>query len=441
MFQKKRLIHSIITLILFAFLIVLAFLSDHYNIEADVSANSNNTLSITSQKLLTRLDNPISITVYISPNLQISNVIKQLVHRYQVYKTDINLTFVDPEKDLEKVRELNIGTQGLIVIEYQGRHEKISFLNESNLTNALLQLASSQKRWVSFLSGHGERSPLGKANFDFGQFNSELKRRNIKPQLLNLAQTNAIPDNSALLVLSSPKVAWLAGEIKLIQNYIQQGGNLLLLTDPNDKYLSDIQKTLGIHQLIGSIVDTSSSLYGIDDPSFVLVGEYPVHPLTQGLQNMSLYPKASALTVTKDSDFNAVSILKTIAASWTETGEIKGAVRFDKNTQERQGPLNIGFALTRQRANKQQRIVVIGDGDFLSNTFLGNVGNLDVGLRVFNWLIHEDKFIDIPAKIATDKSLHLSYIEMMLIGFGFLIVLPLLLFITGFIIWRKRKGY
>ncbi len=58
---------------------------------------------------------------------------------------------------------------------------------------------------------------------------------------------------------------------------------------------------------------------------------------------------------------------------------------------------------------------------------------------MINWLIHDDRFINIPAKIATDKSLQLSQIGVAVIGVGFLVVIPLLLMGTGFYIWRKRK--
>jgi hypothetical protein len=58
---------------------------------------------------------------------------------------------------------------------------------------------------------------------------------------------------------------------------------------------------------------------------------------------------------------------------------------------------------------------------------------------MINWLIHDDLFINIPAKIATDKTLQLSQTVVGIIGFGFLIVIPLLLMGTGFYIWRKRK--
>jgi ABC-type uncharacterized transport system involved in gliding motility auxiliary subunit len=90
---------------------------------------------------------------------------------------------------------------------------------------------------------------------------------------------------------------------------------------------------------------------------------------------------------------------------------------------------------------KQQRAMVIGDGDFLSNTYLGNSGNLELGIRLINWLSRDDAFITIPAKIATDTQLEMSGTTLGIIGLGFLFVLPLLLLGTGIMIgWRRRTS-
>lgn len=431
-----------ITGIILAILSGLAFLSYRYHQEIDISANGSNTLSAGTQKILASLPEELQITVYIKPMHPLKRQIKPLLERYRHHKANLKIRFVDPEINLEKARELNVSSQGLIVAEYKDRSEKINFLDESTLTNALLQLASNKERWVSFLAGHGERSPTGVANFDLSSFAKELKQRNINAQALNLAEVGSIPDNSAVLVIAAPRVPLLAGELQLIQEYISQGGNLLLLTDPDDNYATTIQLALGIHKLSGTLVDTSSKVYGIDDPSFVLVSQYPRHPITQGMENITVYPVAAALTADKNSGFKATAILNSIPKSWTETSEIKGEIRFDPNTQERQGPLPIGYALTRDikgNNSHQQRIVVIGDGDFLSNTFLGNVGNMDMGMRIFNWLTHDDQFIDIPLKQATGKNLQLSPVAIGVIGFGFLIILPLGLMGTGFFVWRSRK--
>jgi ABC-type uncharacterized transport system involved in gliding motility auxiliary subunit len=438
--QQIRLKNWGITLALLCLIGALAWLSSRYSAEIDITRNNSNSLSQASQKLLESLPGKIELTAYIKKDPALRSQIAQLVDRYKRHKTDLTLTFIAPDSQPEKVRELNIDATGAFIVEYQGRTEKLNFIDESSLTNALLQLANADERWVTFLTGHGERAPDGIANFDLGQFGKELDRRKIKAQALNLSTMPDIPGNSALLVLSAPAVPLLAGEIELIKRYIQQGGNLLLLTDPGNRHLDALLQTLGLRQLPGTLVDSSSKLYGINDPSFVLTSNNPPHPITQGFQTISLYPVTAALEIGEETNFKAVELLKSATQSWTETGPIAGKILFDADGNEKQGPLTFAYALTRDLdKQKQQRIVVVGDGDFLSNAYLGNVGNLDIGLRMTNWLIHDDRFINVPAKIATDKSLQLTQTSVAVIGFGFLVIIPLLLMGTGFYIWRKRK--
>jgi ABC-type uncharacterized transport system involved in gliding motility auxiliary subunit len=443
--QKIRLKNGLITLAILFLLGTLAWLSTRYSTETDITRTAGNSLSQASRKLLESLPDKILITAYIKKEPALRSQISQLIARYKRHKTDLTLTFIDPDSQPEKTRELDIGATGMIVVDYQGRSKKLNFIDESSLTNALLQLANADERWISFLSGHGERTPDGIANFDLGQFGKELARRKIKAQTLNLATMPAVPDNSALLVLTAPAVPLLEGELELIKRYIHQGSNLLLLTDPGNHHLDSLLTVLGLHQLPGTLVDSKSKLYGINDPSFVLASDYFPHPITQGFQTITVYPVTAALQIDAETDFSAVELLKSAKESWTETGPIAGNITFAADGDEKQGPLVFAYALTRsltgsaQAKPVEQRIVVVGDGDFLSNAYLGNVGNLDMGLRMINWLIHDDLFINIPAKIATDKTLQLSQTAVGLIGFGFLIVIPLLLMGTGFYIWRKRK--
>ena len=438
--QQRRLKNALTTVLLLCLFGALASVSTRYPAQIDITRNADNTLSQASQKLLESLPGKVLITAYIKQGQPIRAQIAQLVDRYSRDKPDLSLTFIDPDLQPEKTRELNIGPEGVILVEYQGHTEKLTFIDEPSLTNALLQLSTAQERWVTFLTGHGERSPDGIANFDLGQFGKELAGRGIKAQSLNLATLPAIPDNSALLVMSAPTVPLLAGEWDIIKRYLQDGGNLLLLTDPDNPFVTVLQQYLGVHPLPGIIVDGSSKLNGINDPSFIVVSAYPPHPITQGFQTTTVYPVVAALEMDKQTDFKAEALLRSSDLSWTETGVIAGKIRFDAKTLEKQGPLAFAYALTRTRhENTQQRIVVVGDGDFLSNAYIGNVGNLDMGLRIVSWLIHDDRFINIPAKNATDKSLQLTQTTVAILGFGFLIVIPLLLIGTGFFIWRKRK--
>jgi ABC-type uncharacterized transport system involved in gliding motility auxiliary subunit len=82
---------------------------------------------------------------------------------------------------------------------------------------------------------------------------------------------------------------------------------------------------------------------------------------------------------------------------------------------------------------------VVGDGDFLSNSYLGNGGNLDLGLNLVRWLSGDDNLLDIPARTAPDSRLELSRTAGAAIGLGFLFILPLLLIATGLLIWWRRR--
>ncbi|MFA5982476.1 MAG: GldG family protein [Methylococcaceae bacterium] len=430
----------LLSLLLLTVIALAAKLTTQYRWEIDVTGDHSNTLSEASQKLLSAMPDDMTIHAYIKPSLSIRPQIAQLVSRYQRYKNNLSFDFIDPEQHPEQIRELNIGATGAVIIEYQGRSETVTFIDETSLSSALLQLANAQERWITFLTGHGERAADGQANFDLNQFSLAMERRKIRVQPLNLTTLASIPDNAMLLVISAPTVPLLAGEIDIIKQYIQSGRSLLLLAEPGNHQLDTLEKALGIRQIDGVVVDTNTQLYGIDDPSFVVLGNYHPHPALKNLQTITLYPGIAALAFDQESDFQASTLFSSAATSWSELGSINKNVRFDADNNEQQGPLDLAYALTRNIPDKpQQRIIVLGDGDFLSNAYLGNAGNLDMGLRLINWLSYSDGQIDIPPKSSLDSSLQLNKTAIAAIGFGFLFIIPFTLLGTGLIIWRKRK--
>jgi len=437
MMLKPRHRHSLVTLALLLALSAFIWLSQRYSWQYDLTANAGNSLSPATVTLLATLPEPVTITAYLHKGQSLRLQVGQLLDRYHRHKADLSYRFVDPNSQPEQARELEIGAQGAVIVEYQGRSQKISFLDESALTNALFQLSHNQQRWVSFLTGHGERSALGIANFDYGRFGKELARRNITAVDLNLAMVAEVPANSQLLVIAAPSVALLPGEIEIIHKCLEQGRDFLLLSDPGNLHLSPLLERIGVRQLTGTIADNGGALYGLNDPSYVIAHHYPDHPISRGLQLTTVYPGLAAFETDKTYGFQSQTVLESSDTTWLETGSMKNAVAFDK--LERKGPLTFGIALTRTIKGHEQRILVLGDSDFIANAYLDNVGNRDMGFRLFNWLIHDDRYIDIPVKIATDKSLHLSSVAVALIGFGFFLGLPILLLAGGIWVWLARR--
>ncbi len=429
---------------------LLAWLSTRYTIETDWTHGSRNTLSIDSRQLLDEMPGAIHITAFAGESSMAREHIMDLVSRYQRYNPLIELTFINPDAEPERTRDLGITLDGELLIAYQGRSEKLQSLSEQSLTNALLRIARQKLRKVAYLSGHGERDLLGEANHDFGQFGKLLEQKGIELVRLNLAETGSIPNDINLLVIADPRVPLLSGEVNLLNNYVRQGGNLLWLSEPaSDTGLAPLAETLGIEFLPGTIVDATTQLFGIDNPAFAIIPSYPMHPITREMNSLTLFPQATAIEVEAPDEWHAEPLLTTLDRAWTEIGAISGTIRFDEDSDERMGPLDIGFVFTRSRQIKaginetdhgEQRIIVIGDSDFLSSAYLGNGANIELGLNLFNWLNHDDQFISITARTASDVNLELSKVAQIIIGFGFLFVLPLLLLGAGIGIWWRRRN-
>jgi ABC-type uncharacterized transport system involved in gliding motility auxiliary subunit len=429
---------------------LLAWLSTRYSMESDWTRGGRNTLALDSRQLLDEMPGAVHITAFATEGNVVREHILDLVSRYQRYKPDIELQFVNPDAEPERTRDLGITLDGELLIAYQGRSEKIQSLSEQSLSNALLRIARQNERKVAYLSGHGERDLQGQANHDLGQFGKLLEQKGISLVRLNLAEHPSIPDDINLLLIADPRVPLLSGEVHLLNSYVKQGGNLLWLAEPGSHNgLQPLAETLGVEFLPGVVVDATTQLFGIDNPAFAIIPNYPMHPITRELTSLSLFPESAALEVNAPDDWQVEPLLTTLERAWTEIGELSGTIQFDQDSDERMGPLDIGFVFSRARQDKsddsdgdhgEQRVVVIGDSDFLSNNYLGNAGNIELGLSLLNWLNHDDQFIAISVRTASDVSLELGGAAQTLIAFGFLFGLPLLLLISGILIWWRRRN-
>jgi len=451
--RKSRLrirLENVLFVVLFlAAMGLLAWLSTRYNLQADWTAGGRNTLSAASQALLDRLEGAVRITAYAREEEVLRSRIRDLVERYRRHKGDMELRFVDPDNVPDKIRELGIAVDGELVIEYAGRSEHLQSHTEQAMTNALQRVTRTGERRLVFITGHGERRPLGQANHDLGDWGRQLEQRGFRLEGLNLAERGAIPEETAVLVLAGPQVNLLPGEVQIIQGYVERGGNLLWLADPGSlRGLGPLAEQLGLEFQPGVIVDPTTQIFGIDNPAMALVSGYPFHPLTQDFDLLTVYPQAVGILADPPAPWESRPFLTTSGHAWSETGDLAGEVRFEEET-DLSGPLDIGVALTRdltagepssdEAGRQTQRIAVVGDGDFLSNAFLGNGGNLDMGLSLANWLASDDALIAVPAKVAPDLSLALSKTQAAVIGIGYLVGAPLLLLVAGLFIWMRRR--
>jgi len=442
---KSRLNYLLFPILLLLSAALIVGLSGKYRFQLDNTTTADNSLSQQTIELLGQLKSPLKITSFAPENRVLRKQISTIIGRYQQHQFHIKLQFINPETEPSQARDQGITLAGELRLEYEGRHEQLQQLNEGSLSNAILRLLGQPKSWVLSLDGHGERTLKGEANFDLSEFNQALQANGYKSHNLNLATTRFIPNNTALLIIAGPRTALSKEELKQVDNYLTNGGNLLLLVDSgSEDTLQPILNRLQIDLLPGTIVDPTGHQFGLQNPTIAVVTHYPDHAALGDLSLLTLFPHAKAIQPTDSNIWQQTALLVTARESWNETGSLQGEISRDAKSDEQSGPLTLALALTRNRQSRQgkhqQRIVIIGGGDFLSNAFLANAGNQALGLHLIRWLSADERTLVIPTLRRTDSELHLSQIAKGVIGLGSLIILPLLFLGLAILIpWHRRR--
>lgn len=431
-------------LLLIAVIVVAARFTLATNTQFDWTAAQRYSLSAETQDLLRNLNETIDIEVFISPEHQYAGEIKKNLQRYQQHTDKLVVSYTDPASAPQRVKQLLIQQQGEMHIRSASQFERVMDLSEHSLSNALYRVTRSDTPLLMFVQGHGERLPDSEANFGLSQWAGHLTSKGFEIAKLYPARTPNISDNVDLLIIASSERPWLAGEIELVKAYVNRGGNLLWMVEPDsNQYLGELAAALNIKVLPGMVIDPNVAKLGIDDPRFVLISDYANHPLVQASSGVSLLPTATALQSLEQQDWQVTDLLRSQPDSWLTLSAVDDAngqsIAFDE-TLDIPGPLTLGMLLERSTSeSSQQRVAVLGDGDFVANTYLGNAANLDLSIALVEWLTQQEDILTIPPKRSQDRQLDLSIQQSLVIALGFLIVLPGILLLSGLIIWWHRR--
>ncbi|MFV1922088.1 MAG: GldG family protein [Methylotenera sp.] len=455
--KLQMLVQSWFFVILFvALVVILGYLGHQYRYAKDVTQANRNILTQGSIDVLDQMKDSVNITVFAtkddpSRGDTFRKGMLDFVARYQRQKKDINIKFINPTEEPKLAQEANIKQDGEVVVEYNKRTEHIfPPIVEQDMTNLLVRLSRTNEKPIMFLDGHGERHMQGIKNHDLGEFGKQLEEKGFKFANPDLTIAQAVPTNGAMLIIASPQVDVSELEAKKILEYIQAGGNLLWLLDDNNYHgLDNVAEYLGITVSSGIAVDMSAAQYGAD-AKVAFASAYGDHPITRSFQLRTLFPEAREVDAKASFDLGwKVGRLVDVAPNgWLESEKIAPGVKnqkvtFDEGVDKR-GPINIGVALERVYGQKGQRVVVMGNANFLSNTFVTNGGNLDFGINVVNWLAGDDQLITIQPMPLKDANVTIPNTDMgravaWTVFHGFQYFIPLGFLIAGFFLWWRRR--
>ena len=442
---QYRLQAIVFVVLLLAAVSLIAWLSTQYSVRSDWTAGQRNSITDDTIKLLTTLSGPVSVRSYQGTNTSSQQEARAVLSRYQHFKKDFEFSIVNPDLEPDLAKADGIREYGQTIIKYHDKKQIVDALDEQSVSNALLRLSRNSVPQLAMLTGHGERDIKDQSNIGYTLLQRQLTEKGFAFSQINLLK-DAIPDTTSVLIIAGASHDFVAGEVDKVLAYLEHGGHLLWLVDPDTGHsLDKLYAQLGLQIIPGVVVDTNPQLRSTlhtPHPAILPILAYGEHAITTEMRYHTLFSMAAAFkTLSDTSSWQATPILLTLPeTSWSESGNFFTDVSLDKKSGDTPGPLAIGYALEKAGADKQQqRAVVIGDSDFLTNANLGAGANLLLIQNTLNWLAESDKLMNIAPRAAPDLDLRFTQIELIIIGFGFLIVMPLLLAGVGFYIWFKRR--
>lgn len=370
----------------------------------------------------------------------------------------VSFEIIDPRTKPVEVDALGMKQGNLLYLEYgEGGQSAISRLNtidEQSITNAVVKLTKGVAKKLYYIEGHGEPELTTETETGMRSFVDALADEHLTVEALLLPRVGKIPEDATAVVLAAPKLKLQAAEREVIAQYVNNGGRLIMLANPEDSGSEEVQaiaKTFGIEVGTDVILDAESQLFTGGPQIFVAMGFTP-HPITSNLSGRQppVFSFASSVqaSTSPTQGITYTEVLKTGANSWAERDVAR---LFDKTdgkasfgSDDLKGPVPIAVAMEKkiaQGADKDpivSRVVVFGDVTWLRNDSFGSMGNRDLILNVVNWVAGEDGAIAIgPKQMRQSIAVFSQSTFSAILALSFLG--PEFILLVGLFIWWRRQ--
>ncbi|MGN6421361.1 MAG: Gldg family protein [Pseudobacter sp.] len=391
--------------------------------------------------------------------------LQQIVRSYaRMIKKDVK-DFNSPEEIRKMVDFGNEPLRLMMQLEYKGKKTFLRTFkpndpwpSEPNVSGAVRKLTRESMPVVTFVTGHFERSPWREGQRDFGIHTNDtyekpaLDNTGVNVDTVSLLHKD-IPVNTDVLVVADPRSALSAMEEEKIMQYLNKGGNAIFYAEPGKQaILNPILNQLGVNADNGILVAPRKHAESeIFRSSMTKAGNYMARERQMQIyQRFGKFPAAAVFNGTTnlsyfEKDGFRIEPVVTVAGNekaWIENGLFvadSAAPVFEMGDGDiRKDEYILALKLSRKINNKEQRIVIAGDADFMSGA--ENKYN-QIGTGMYSWLMYNEYPVYTRLAVPEDMKLTVGKRAGQIIWYVFVYVIPGLLLALGaiLIIRRMRK--
>src|SRR6184192_1427248 len=472
-----------IVLILFLVAMVNSFAFKHYK-RWDFSRDQKYALSDKTKRFLNKLKDRMRITVFFAPTTPITSDVQNLLTEYQYAgKGKVDIEHIDPERNLSRAKELFdkykvVTDESLLILDYDGRNKTVkasemadfdqsgtafgegprvaAFKGEQAITSAMIDIVEGKKKILGYVTGHKE-PPLTEGTSPISVLKTFIENENIKFQELNLLDLDAIPADVKAIMIVGPQYDFSDREMKLLRDFWDKQGRILLLLDPAAKTprLRGFADGLGVKmnddRLMAFLRTGIQELALTRDVQARFLGDSPITRRLADVRALFL-GGTSSLTLEPDRARAAnIGIERLIQAEkgyFAETDyNTDNQAKFQADAKrDDKTPITIGAAIEKGGSADERvqlnssRLVVVSNSTFVQdNAITQDQQGLDFMSGSVNWLLSREQLIGIAPKVSKPLTFSLDGDALARLRWIVLIFMPLIPAVIGTVVWWQRR--
>lgn len=424
----------------------------------DLTESQTYSLTDKSRKVVQSLTRDVSIQAFFQDGTPDRSQAEDLLKEYErASRGKLVVEFVDPYRNPARAKEMGISADATLVMRSGAGQTKVDSASEEALTNALVKVTSDRQPVVYCVKGHGEKDPQDAEASGLSQLKKALEDENYVVKDLTLIQLESVPEDAALVIVAGPRLKYFPQERERLASYLSGGGRALLLLDPESGGWEDWLKDWGVEPRDEVVIDPLAKMLGADY-TIPLVSQYGDHEITKNFQYATFFPTARPLRVqpTPPAGVTVARLAETTPQSWAESN--LSHPRLDAGDEK--GPLPVAVAITKKVGSsgsepgedvealgdnpgndkgREARLVVVGDSDFGSNTYVNLSANLNLLMNMISWLSRQEALISIREKSPGFRSISMTTQQLQALALITLLLIPGSLLAAGVYVWWHRR--
>jgi hypothetical protein len=478
-------LNVLVQIVLILFLVAMAnSLAFKHYARWDFSRDQKYTLSDKTKRFLDTLKGKMRITVFFSPNTPITADVLNLLTEYQYAgKGKIDIEHIDPERNLSRAKELFdkykvVTDESLLVLDYEGRNKAVkasemadvdqsgmisgegprvaAFKGEQAITSAMIDLVEGKKKTLGYVTGHKEPA-LTEGTSPITVLKTFIENENIKFQELNLLDVDAIPADVQAVMIVGPQYDFSDHEMKLLREFWDKQGRILLLLDPAAKtpklrgFLNELGVKVNDDRLMVFLRTGIQELALTRDVQARFLGDSPVTKRLADVRGLFL-GGTSSLTLEPDriraANIRLEPLIQAEKGYFAEKDyNTDNQAKFQADAKQSSNvPLTIGAAVEKGGSADQRvqmnspRLVVVSNATFVEdNAITQDQQGLDFISGGVNWLLSREQLIGIAPKVPKPLTFSLTEEALSRLRWIVLLFMPLVPAVIGTVVWWQRR--